>query len=663
MSNIPSFSEEFGYTEHLLRMQLNAPSLKISELSDFKLKPIITQFENFIKNHNPVNVVDAFIPVSEISQDVSNVSRYGIRVSPKDGFAFTLNDIKINKSGENVLYHAQIALGAVYNYQDMKAPLDSIQYISTPPTSENLPSGYDSLRIGNNKFVVFHQNQVKNLHLVKFTWDPKFEKVNPSRNVCDICGKPDAKLYCTNDHLKLCQKCDASQHKSQETKNHKREPLETSLSQNQKCPEHQDHPVQYYCNKCKLPVCVDCKVKGSHSNREFLKHKLTPIDEAFKNCVKEHQDESDFITKRHQILDNEIKNKDAELQQIAKNLKETEDEIMRMAMKAIHDARNQSNQSANLVKSAKLELIRKKDELERQKNLVKGAIDEGEPLYVLQTVKDDELYTNFVKENKDLPLKIEGIANLDVFGQIQVKPQAVPAKLNNSSLVQNREINEFDSDQNAEEDEEEIEDLPHISSLAKIAERKLKKFQEMNTKFDFVPFQDSQILTNDELRNRLYLCLPFKAVPEPHILFSSFIHGMTMKSLHENVDNVGITCVLIKFGKNIFGGFAGTKWTPDGNPKREKSSTFLFQLTKDAYIPYGGQKEDTFYTVSTENYISFGGEDLKISGKSLEECSSAIENSFGVGLKYGSKAAKEFLAGKHQFKPDAIEIWGFFSPN
>ena len=281
----------------------------------------------------------------------------------------------------------------------------------------------------------------------------------------------------------------------------------------------------------------------------------------------------------------------------------------------------------------------------------------------MQTVKDDELYTNFVKENKDLPLKIEGIANLDVFGQIQVKPQAVPAKLNNSSLVQNREINEFDSDQNAEEDEEEIEDLPHISSLAKIAERKLKKFQEMNTKFDFVPFQDSQILTNDELRNRLYLCLPFKAVPEPHILFSSFIHGMTMKSLHENVDNVGITCVLIKFGKNIFGGFAGTKWTPDGNPKREKSSTFLFQLTKDAYIPYGGQKEDTFYTVSTENYISFGGEDLKISGKSLEECSSAIENSFGVGLKYGSKAAKEFLAGKHQFKPDAIEIWGFFSPN
>ena len=47
----------------------------------------------------------------------------------------------------------------------------------------------------------------------------------------------------------------------------------------------------------------------------------------------------------------------------------------------------------------------------------------------------------------------------------------------------------------------------------------------------------------------------------------------------------------------------------------------------------------------------------------LRNCSSDLENSFGVGLKPKSQEAKTFLAGKHQFEVNAMEVWGFSTPS
>lgn len=661
---VPNYTADFFYTQHLLRLQLNAPSLKISELSDINLKPIQAQFEKFVQTHNPANVVDVFIPVSDVPQKLTDVASYGIRVSPIDGLVFNLKNIKIDKSGaENEFYHAKIALGSVFNHQDPKAPIDKVQYLTTKLTKEGIPLDYNSARISENSYIIFGQNQINTVHHIKFVWDEKFETISPSRSTCDKCHNHNATIYCQNDRFKLCQRCDANQHKLQETKDHKRGPIEAGLLQNQDCPEHPGNPVQYYCPKCRLPICVTCKVQGTHARKEFSKHKLVPIDQAFRAGLMEATEPSTILTQRRNLLESEIKKKDDEIELIAKNLKETEDEIMRLAMKAIHEARALSSQQANLVKSAKLELIRKKDDLQKQETLLLKYVEDGEPVPVLQAIKDNIALEKSLKDNKDIPREIGPVGDLELYGQLVVKPREIPKKFG-SSVVSNREVPQaFSDDETAEEEEEDEDSMPHISSLQKIAQRKQAKFDKSGVKIDFVPFQDSEILETDEQKRVLYLCLPFKAVPEPHILYSSSIHGKTMKALHENVDNVGITCVIVKYGKNIFGGFAGSKWVPDGNAKRDKSSTFLFQLTKDAYVPFGGQSEDKLYMVATEDYISFGGEDLKINGQQLENCSSAIENSFGVGLKYGSKAAKEFLAGKHQFKPDCVEIWGFFSPN
>jgi len=54
--------------------------------------------------------------------------------------------------------------------------------------------------------------------------------------------------------------------------------------------------------------------------------------------------------------------------------------------------------------------------------------------------------------------------------------------------------------------------------------------------------------------------------------------------------------------------------------------------------------------------LQFGLRDLVLK-EDLGECSSELENSFGVGIKPGSFEARTFLAGAPVFRPEMVELW------
>lgn len=54
--------------------------------------------------------------------------------------------------------------------------------------------------------------------------------------------------------------------------------------------------------------------------------------------------------------------------------------------------------------------------------------------------------------------------------------------------------------------------------------------------------------------------------------------------------------------------------------------------------------------------LQFGVTDLVLNND-LSECTSALEYSYGIGLRPGSDDARTLLAGAHVFKPDAVELW------
>lgn len=58
--------------------------------------------------------------------------------------------------------------------------------------------------------------------------------------------------------------------------------------------------------------------------------------------------------------------------------------------------------------------------------------------------------------------------------------------------------------------------------------------------------------------------------------------------------------------------------------------------------------------------IQFGLKDLVLSDD-FTNCSSEVEQSYGIGLRMGGPEARSILAGSHTFKPETIEVWSIYS--
>jgi hypothetical protein len=130
--------------------------------------------------------------------------------------------------------------------------------------------------------------------------------------------------------------------------------------------------------------------------------------------------------------------------------------------------------------------------------------------------------------------------------------------------------------------------------------------------------------------------------------------------MHEMIDGIGITTLLVRTGNFIFGGFAAAKWISNGRPFGERSSSFLFSVSRDAFVPYQPRVADACHLLATPDTITFGKYDLRLAGN-FDDCSSVIENSYGIGFEQGSEEAKTFLAGAPAFVADVVEVWGFFN--
>jgi hypothetical protein len=158
----------------------------------------------------------------------------------------------------------------------------------------------------------------------------------------------------------------------------------------------------------------------------------------------------------------------------------------------------------------------------------------------------------------------------------------------------------------------------------------------------------------------LYNCFPFKAQPLTHLLFSSNRDGRSIEKMHELIDGIGITTVLLQAGDFKFGGFAASKWNSDGKPFSENGNSFLFSLTSDAMIPYRPQNPERCQLFATPNSLAFGRKDLVLE-RDFDQCSSVLGNSYGAGWPEGSKEVRTFLAGADTFAADLVEVWGFFT--
>ena len=79
------------------------------------------------------------------------------------------------------------------------------------------------------------------------------------------------------------------------------------------------------------------------------------------------------------------------------------------------------------------------------------------------------------------------------------------------------------------------------------------------------PFEESEILTNEEHRRVLKSWLPEAMKGEYRLLFRASRDGFAASTFHFQCDNEGPTVAVVKSGGNIFGGFTEKPWASEIN--------------------------------------------------------------------------------------------------
>jgi len=669
--------------QYELQIQLNAPRLLVHECVDVSTASQAKQFSEFCNKLETKNIAHVFIPISELEQPLSDVYKRGVRINPKKGNKICVGHVNVESGMESLeLAHCLVALGVPQNWQKFEVDYDNQEFEPVLPVSDDLMEGYHSIKISKDgEYIIYNPSQIRTLHIVRSNVD--IEQRRQTDNHCSLCHTSLASVYCVNCAALLCRKCSNESHSVNPLlKSHQILPVEISGAYFEFCPYHPNHRVEHYCPQCKMPVCLECKLSGHHSTGLKANHKLLLLNEAYLSILTESEKENEICSRRKRKLETKIRDADNRYEDIKQNAKTIETRILKMAEEAIKSLRHQVGEKLLSVKSVRDELERKMCELDKHIEMVQLHKDLSNPIAFLQAYDvNNDIVTHEMKNNDDLPLDLWVQGDLALVGSLDVKPRQLvdrPQGLKKRDLdFEERNVRVTEDDSTATQTKSEISpeynlSLPHPQKneenhktrksvkLSSMASRKRSKLLESGIEIKFQPFEGSNIMTDSTMATMLYLCFPFKSAPQPHLLFSVHRDGRSIRRMHEAIDDVGITCIIIQRGEFIFGGFAAVKWNSNGKPFGQGSSSFLFSVTHDSFIPYRPKVDDPCCLMATKDTLTFGKLDLNLSN-SFDQCTSELENSYSVGLAHGSEEASTFLAGSNVFAADEVEVWGFFN--
>ena len=677
----PKTSEEFGRIEYELQIQLNAPRLVLGECYELTNPRMQTQFKYFCQDLKTQNIVDVFLSTTDLCQSVSDIRDNGIKFDTKNGFKFRVGSFEVNRNKTTIeVIRMQIALGNTLNFQKTVLDLPQVdddgrievgKFIEDEtPTIDDLATGYHSLRISkDNDFVVFNPDQIQTLNLVKFKGLENLDPYDEDEGLCDLCGKEKAAIWCINDSAKLCKDCDKSSHEINKIyQKHKRISLSEAHVMMEFCPIHPDEKAEYFCPVCQAPICIICKMNGSHSKGEESTHPLIPLGVAYAEAIDASLKVDENFMRKIEVLNRKIKTNEEKMSKILQNTEKVEEEINRLAQTAIEQARALAGEKTLLLRSAQAELYRKKDELKAHSSFLTLQKNSPEPLSFLKTFNRYKKMSPDLFRVDDLQPEVRVMPDLCVLGSLEVQCQTSNSFFN-MTPVQSRTASPKSRSispntrsirrRSADTSPKKIT----FTTITDLARKKEEKLQKQNIEVSFQPFQGSLILDEPSISYDLYLCLPIQPIAVPHLLFSTEIDGRSIQKMHQKIDNVGVTVILVKNQSTgyVFGGFAASKWNSRGVPFGDKTSSLLFSINQNAIIPFRPQIQDACYLYATKDTLTFGKYDLVLAGN-FDSCSAVIENSYGVGLLKNSEDAKTFLAGEPNFVADIVEVWGLFTP-
>ena len=387
--------EEYQRISYLLRASLASLTVKVLSIHSINSPQQDALFE---ANHVGTAVVDSWVNGVDLPEEnsVHNMVHHGGRFRIMDA-----NKGAIFSTGVIGLEPGEVPPGPQsYEFVLMRVAAGRSFVVDPSQIGQHgIPAGYDSIAIHKlaeqdpakylREYIVNDESRIYPLCIVHFIFDAAADRIKAVPN-CEACDSRPAVLYCMQDNAKLCEVCDREMHsRSRIYEKHNRvllNEMQTSVGLTM-CKDHPTMPVQFFNPVAHIPVCIHCKMQGSHSTGELANHQLVPIQDAYQASMDDLERERQIVEERRKTIRAQLTSIDRRMAQVNLNHEKCQDHIYEIVQRAVQVLHEETQSKLSALLSDEVELQRQIEYyawMEAFLNYQKSCIN---PVEFLQTFK------------------------------------------------------------------------------------------------------------------------------------------------------------------------------------------------------------------------------------------------------------------------------------
>jgi CRISPR/Cas system CSM-associated protein Csm2 small subunit len=362
-TKIPSTSREWSSIEYNLKLCIGSTTPVVKQIWSISSPHLINSFEKISQG---MLVLDSWVDTSKLNEDnrIEEICGKGFNI-PSAGLVFSVGSLKADSSlSFNRTYEfmlVKVAVGKSYTIS-----LDSIEN-----TKISAPKGYDSVYLYNHSpnsynhnYLLTESSQILPSFLVQFELDPNLEE-GVHVQLCDICQESKASLFCSADNAVLCVDCDEEHHTrgNKLMQRHKRVSIAEKPKRFGNCSFHLDSHVEFYCSTCLIPICIHCKMVGSHSTPETSNHVFERINEAYARALSEASEPDPLLEQKKSQLKSFLTQLDDRINEIKHNAEQIESKIYKALQEVLLQLQQETQGKISNLLACEMEIKRQLEEI------------------------------------------------------------------------------------------------------------------------------------------------------------------------------------------------------------------------------------------------------------------------------------------------------------
>eukprot|EP00744_Colponema_vietnamica_P013764 GILI01019299.1.p1 GENE.GILI01019299.1~~GILI01019299.1.p1 ORF type:complete len:307 (+),score=45.33 GILI01019299.1:58-921(+) len=146
-------------------------------------------------------------------------------------------------------------------------------------------------------------------------------------------------------------------------------------------------PVQFYDPVAHVPVCVHCKMSGTHSTGENANHPLVPIHDAFDASVADLDAEKHIIDERRLTIHEQLHSIRNRMQAVNANHDKCQDQIYEIVQKVVQVLHEETQSKLSALLSDESELTRQLEYYAWADNFLNFQRSSANPVEFLQSFR------------------------------------------------------------------------------------------------------------------------------------------------------------------------------------------------------------------------------------------------------------------------------------